>query len=111
MGIDITSQQMKFGEVFTGICLFTGEEVPPGHGTWVHIPFPPRHGTWVPTTQIWDLPPPVLTSTGCHRNTHDWAKDGTYPSEMLSCTHCFQICETGCKTIWRQHKIEEPTRR
>ena len=66
IGIDITSQQMKFGEVFTGICLFTGEEVPPGHGTWVHIPFPQTwnlgtyHSDMGPTptsTDIYWLPP------------------------------------------------------
>ena len=45
--------QTKFGEgnVFTGVCLSTGQGVGyPGHWRGHMVGVPPRHGTWIPYT-------------------------------------------------------------
>ena len=98
----ISPSANKFGEgdVFTGVCLFTGgrlsRSLEKSHG-WLPLaplawdintlPLHPlivtsggHHWTLVQTCS----PPPVLTSSGGHRNTYSWQVGGTHPTGMLS---------------------------
>ena len=49
-----------------------------------------HHWRPVQTCSLEDLPPPVLTSSGGHRNTYGWQAGGLYPTGMQSCFLCVQ---------------------
>ena len=126
----------EFGEgnVFTGVCLFTGGRYitcimvnylsPPGIRPWdLPLPLPTSDLGTYPYPHCWHLvvitrnlfklvylrtyptPQPALISSGGHWNTYGWQVGGTRPTGMLSCS----LCSPDCWQAGGWHSTEMPS--